>query len=136
MKRGGGGTDKRGIERGWVDVGLAPDCEFLSVKIDEPLVETPSPGQSISSLSSLTSGLATSSCFSSLITTSSFTFKGGKVDSSCSSALVDLSSVFWMLRSLDSGRPRLTVNSFDGGGVPKVYNGKFPSLLIARILQD
>ena len=30
MKRGGGGTEKRGIERGWVDVELAPDCEFLS----------------------------------------------------------------------------------------------------------
>ena len=57
VKRGGGGTEKGEmagpIEGGWKDGGLAPDCEFLSVKIDEPLVETPSPGESISSLTSL-----------------------------------------------------------------------------------
>ena len=48
MKRGGGGTEKGEmagpIEGGWKVEGLAQDCEFLSVKIDEPLVETPSPG--------------------------------------------------------------------------------------------
>ena len=83
-------------------MGLAPDCEFLSVKIDEPLVGTPSPGQFTSSLSSFTSTLTASSNFSSfLVTTSSFTFKGGKANSS---ALEDLASVFWLLRSLDNGR--------------------------------
>ena len=85
VKRGGGGTEKGEIEWGWVDVGLAPDCEFLSVKFDDSLDETLSLGQSTSSLSSFTS---TSSNFSSfLMTTSSFTFKGAKADSfDCNSA--------------------------------------------------
>ena len=110
-KRGGGGTEKGEmtgpVECGWKIEELAPDCEFLSVEsVDEPLVETPFPGQSTTSLSSLTLGFS-----SSLIITSSFTLKGGKVgSSSCTSALVDLASVFWLLRSLDSGRPRLTVS--------------------------
>ena len=48
MKRGGGGAEKGEItgliEEGWKDERLAPDCEFLSAKFDELLVETPSPG--------------------------------------------------------------------------------------------
>ena len=35
VKRGGGGTEKGEIEWGGVDVGLAPDCEFLSIKFDD-----------------------------------------------------------------------------------------------------
>ena len=44
VKRGGGGTEKGEIDGGWVDVGLTPDCEFLSVRFDDSLDETPSPG--------------------------------------------------------------------------------------------
>ena len=90
-------------------MGLAPYCEFLSVKFDDSLDETLSLGQSTSSLSSFTS---TSSKFSSfLMTTSSFTFKGAEADSlACNSALEDLASVFRLLRSLDYGTPRLTVS--------------------------
>ena len=87
VKSGGGGTEKRGIEWGLMDVGFAPDCEFLSVKFDEPLVGTPSLGQTTSSF---TSTSTTSFSFSSLITTSSFTFKGGKANFFCNSALEDL----------------------------------------------
>ena len=82
VKRGGGGTEKGEVEWGWVDVGLAPDCEFLSVKIYDSLVGTLSLGQSASSLSSFTSTLVTSSsCSSFLIITSSFTFKDGNANS-------------------------------------------------------
>ena len=108
MKRGGGGTEKGevtgSIGGGWEDEGFAPDCEFLSVEFDEPLVETPSLGQTTSSFSSPTSDLATSSCFSSLIFTSSFTFNSGRAKSSDNFAFEDLGSVFWLLRSLDNGR--------------------------------
>ena len=117
MKRGGGGTEK-GDNSGPVVFGLeggvlTPDCEFLSVKIDDPLVGTPSLGQDLSSFS-FTSTLAASSLFSSSLVFISFlTFKIGDEDSSCSlkkSALEDLASVFWLLRSLDKGRPRLTLS--------------------------
>ena len=44
MKRGGGGTEKGEmagpIEGGRKVEGLAPDCEFLSVKFDDSLDET------------------------------------------------------------------------------------------------
>ena len=90
---------------------MAPDCEFLSVKFDDPLDETLSLVQPTSSLSSFTSALTTSSNFSSLMTTSSFTFRGGEVNSSdCNFASEDLASVFWLVRSLDNGNPRLTVS--------------------------
>ena len=95
--------------RGWVDGGSATVGKLLSVKCLEPLVGTSFPWPPSSSFSSFTS-LATTSCFSSLIATSSFTSKGGKASSSCSSISEDLGSVFWLLRSLDRGRPRLTVS--------------------------
>ena len=117
MKRGGGGSEK-GDNSGPVVFGLeggvlTPDCEFLSVKIDDPLVGTPSLGKDFSSFS-FTSTLAASSLFSSSLVFISFlTFKIGDEDSSCSlkkSALEDLASVFWLLRSLDKGKPRLTLS--------------------------
>ena len=88
MKRGGGGSEK-GDNSGPVVFGLeggvlTPDCEFLSVKIDDPLVGTPSLGQDFSSFS-FTSTLAASSLFSSSLVFISFlTFKIGEEDSSCS----------------------------------------------------
>ena len=117
MKRGGGGTEK-GDNSGPVVFGLeggvlTPDCEFLSVKIDDPLVGTPSLGQDFSSFS-FTSTLAASFLFSSSLVFISFlTFKIGDENSSCSlkkSALEDLASVFCWLRSLDKGKLRLTLS--------------------------
>ena len=75
MKRGGGGTEK-GDNSGPVVFGLeggvlTPDCEFLSVKIDDPLVGTSSLGQDFSSFS-FTSTLAASSLFSSSLVFISF----------------------------------------------------------------
>ena len=117
MKRGGGGTEK-GDNSGPVVFGLeggvlTPDCEFLSVKIDDPLVGTPSLGQDFSSFSFTSTLAASSLSSSSLVFISFLTFKIGEEDSSCSrkkSALEDLASVFWWLRSLDKGKPRLTLS--------------------------
>ena len=87
---------------------LAPVCEFLSVKMGEPLDETPSLGQYSFSF--------TTSMFFSFLTTFSFSFlifKAGEADSSCNfkkSSFEDLASVFFSLSSLDVGKPRLTVS--------------------------
>ena len=78
---------------------LTPVCEFLSVKIGEPLDGTPSLGQNFSSFSFTTSLFASFS-----IVFSFLTFKAGEADSSCSlrkSISEDLASVFCLLRSLD-----------------------------------
>ena len=111
-KMGGGGAEKGGIvgpnKWGGEDGGLAPDCEFLSVKIDDSRDETPSLGQTTSSLSSLTSSPASSFSFSSS-STSSITLSRGDADSFCNFALADLASVFWWLRSFEIGRSRLAV---------------------------
>ena len=78
---------------------LAPVCEFLSVKMGEPLDETPSLGQYSFSF--------TTSMFFSFLTTFSFSFlifKAGEADSSCNfkkSSFEDLASVFFSLSSLD-----------------------------------
>ena len=88
VKRGGGGSEK-GDNSGPVVFELeggvlTPDCEFLSIKIDDPLVGTPSLGKDFSSFS-FTSTLAASSLFSSSLVFISFlTFKIGEEDSSCS----------------------------------------------------
>ena len=112
MRRGGGGAEK-GDNSGQVVFGLeggvlTPDCEFLSVKIDDSRDETPSLGQTTSSLSSLTSSPASSFSFSSS-STSSITLSRGDADSFCNFALADLASVFWWLRSFEIGRSRLAV---------------------------
>ena len=112
MKRGGGGV-KKGDDSGAAefrlqDGVLSPDCEFLSVEMVEPLVETPSLGQDSSSFST-----TASSSFSSLVSVVLLNFKIGDEDSSCSlkkSSLEDLASVFQLLRSLDKGRPFFTVS--------------------------
>ena len=85
---------------------LVSVCEFLSVKMGEPLDETPSPEQ-------YSFSFTTSMFLSFLITFSFLTFKAGEVDSSCNlkkSSFEDLASVFFPLRSLDKGKPRLTVS--------------------------
>ena len=88
MKRGGGGA-KKGDDSGAAefrmqDGVLTPDCEFLSVKIDDPLVGTPSLGQDFSSFSFTSTLAASSLSSSSLVFISFLTFKIGEEDSSCS----------------------------------------------------
>ena len=72
---------------------LTPVCEFLSVKIGEPLDGTPSLGQYFSSFS------FTTSLFSSFSVVFSFlNFKAGEADSSCNfknSISEDLEAFFY-----------------------------------------
>ena len=84
VKRGGGGNGGASGQGAWGGGGgvLAPVCEFLSVKMGEPLDEIPSLGQYSFSF--------TTSMFFSFLITFSFSFlifKAGEADSSCNSSL-------------------------------------------------